>query len=530
MTKTPRWPRLIPLAIALSACQNDTGDPAASIAPANTTRASLGVRADSSKFVPAPGEKVPNSYILKTHTDKDAQAVATHLAAEYKATVKYVYPSLPGLAVTLPNPDGSPDAPDLSKLLEDRRIARVSEERILQATGLSPSGPSEAASSDTQTENVGWNLDKIDSPTFESNGTYRYVERTSSVPVYVIDTGIDASLSEFGGRVLPGVDITRSWGDGRVDTNGHGTWVASVIGGRTTGVAKSVRLIPVRVSEERETPESKFIKGVEWVIAHNTGSAVANISMAVRNGDDDIDDIVRQLVADGVTTVAGVGNDNEDACRVSPARLPEVIAVSAVDHAGLRSVWSLSNGSLANYGTCVDIWAPGTHVPVVESNGDVDSRFGHGTSIAAPHVSAVAWLVLREENNRASPAHIGDVIRSSATEGRVTVFSGPNKFLYAPRSVAWISGPSAVSSSGSHTWKGKGWGGYSLTYLWETSTDGGTTWAAAGTTDRYTRSFSGTDNFTLKLRLTVTNDFNDQPSVTWDIPVDIGCRGATCPG
>lgn len=87
----------------------------------------------------------------------------------------------------------------------------------------------------------------------------------------------------------------------------------------------------------------------------------------------------------------------------------------------------------------------------------------------------------------------------------------------------------SVVSTGSRTWAGKGWGGYSLTYLWETSTDG-TTWTTAGTTDRYTRSFNTQQNYTLTLRLTVTNDFNEQPSVTWTIPVDTGCGGTVCPG
>ncbi len=321
MRKNFRLSLWIPLVVAVSACSNDTVEPAASLAPADASRASFDAVADSSKFVPAPGEKVPNAYIVKTHTDKDAEAVAAQLTAEHTATVKYVYASLPGLAVELPNPEGLPKPPDLSKLLEDRRIVRISEERILEMTGALPS---EAASLDTQTESVGWNLDKIDSRDFASNGTYRYEERTSSKPVYVIDTGIAFSHSEFGGRVLPGADFTGSISDGRFDRHGHGTAVASIIGGTTTGVAKTVQLIPVRVSRDRTGDESDFIAGVEWVIAHNTGSGIANISMATPDGtDDDIDEIIQRLVADGVTTVVGAGNYNKDACEVSPARLPE---------------------------------------------------------------------------------------------------------------------------------------------------------------------------------------------------------------
>ena len=149
--------------------------------------------------------------------------------------------------------------------------------------------------------------------------------------------------------------------------------------------------------------------------------------------------------------------------------------------------------------------------------------------MAAPLVSAVAWLVLREENNRASPAHIKDVIQSSATEGRLNV-NGTDKFLYAPRSVAWIGGLSSVTSSGTYTWTGRGWGGYSLTYLWEASTDGGKTWTSVGTGNRYTRSFGDNESHTLSLKLIVTNDFGERPSVTWEIPVNTGCGEATCVG
>ena len=275
MRKIARLLMWIPLAVAFGGCSNDTVEPAASMAPPEARGQSLDAAADSSKFVPAPGAKVPNAYIVKTHTEKDAEAVATQLTAEHTATVKYIYPSLPGLAVRCRTPKTCP-SPRPRQTPRDRKIVRVSEERILETVGVRPS---EEASLDTQTALLGWNLDKIDSPTFASNGTYRYEERTSSAPVYVIDTGIASSHSDFGGRVLPGADYVGS-SDGRVDTDGHGTAVASVIGGNTLGVAKTVPLIPVRVwlGEESDFEESDLLAGLEWVIRQNTGFSVANIS------------------------------------------------------------------------------------------------------------------------------------------------------------------------------------------------------------------------------------------------------------
>ena len=514
----------IPLALAFGTCQDDPVGPVPSVTPVESHALTSNARPDSSKFVPAPGRKVPNSYILKTHSAKDASAVAEWIAAEHKGIINYLYPSFPGLAITLPNPDSTPHPPDLGKLFTDDRIVRVSEERMLEIAGAHPPADMRL---DTQT-GVGWNLDKIDSRTFTVDDTYRYDETPSSVPVYVIDSGIAAWYSGFGNRVLPGTDFTQSGGDGRIDHYGHGTAIASVIGGQTTGVAKTVRLIPVRISRGRHAKVSRFMAAVEWIIAHNTGAAVANISWADSTGNDDIDDVVRRLVADGVTTVVGAGNFDDDACKVSPARLREVITVSAVDVAGNASVFNSETQPAASYGTCVDIWAPGSAVKAV-NYATLATYDEYGTSIAAPHATAVAWLILAEESGQARPSHIKDVLLSSATEGVLdSTIDGPNKFLYAPRSLAWIHGPSSVTTAENHIWTARAWGGDSFTYLWETSTDSGETWTTSGTENRYTRAFGTNDNYTLSLRLTATNDFGDQPSRTWEIPVSTGCTDPPC--
>ena len=518
------------LALAFGTCQTDPVDPVATVTPAESRAPSFSARPDSSKFVSAPSRKVPNSYILKTHSAKDAQAVAEWIAAEHKGIINYVYPSFPGLAIRLPNPDSTPHPPDLGKLFEDDRIVRVSEERFLEIAGAHP--PADMRLNTQTLTHDYWNLDKIDSRTFTRDNAYRYEETSSRVPVYVIDSGISPH-SEFGGRLAPGIDYTDTPSNyGRVDTDGHGTAVASVIGGNTTGVAKTVTLIPVRVYAHRDsTEESDVMAGVDWVIARNTGSAVANISFGDSAGDSDLDDMVRRLVADGVTTVVGAGNWDNNACESSPGRMTRethVITVSAVNSMGNRSVFNDEDQPAASYGPCVDIWAPGTAVPAVYVP-ENKIRPLAGTSIAAPHVAAVAWLILAEESSHARPSHIKDVLLSSATEGVLdSAIDGPNKFLYAPRSVAWIHGPSSVTASGNYTWTARAWGGESFTYLWETSTDGGTTWTSAGTANRYTHTFGSNDNYTLSLRLTVTNGFGDQPSRTWEIPVSTGCIDPPC--
>lgn len=411
----------------------------------------------------------------------------------------------------------------VDSLLVSPLVASVSEGRkvYLGSVGAVAAAPT------TQTT-YWWNLDTVDSRTFTRDSSYRYVENASDVPVYVIDTGINPDHVEFGDRILWGTDVTsENRFAGRTDTDGHGTLVASVIGGTNTGVAKTVEMIPVRSQIDDEGEDADLAEAMDWVIDHNDGYAVANISLYISSGNDTIDKMIRKMAADGITTVVAAGNHDESACEGSPAREPQAITVSAVDEDGDRAI--LSDSSTVNYGTCVDIWAPGKNIVGADTDDDDGHVRADGSSVAAAHVAAVAWLILGEEDDEASARHISDVITSSATTGVLDV-DGPDKFLYAPRSVAWITGSAEVKESGSYTWLGYGWGGYSITYKWEVSTDNGATWSAAGTSDRYTRSFDDDEEYTFLLRLTVTNDFDEKPRKTWEISVDTGCGQPPCPG
>ncbi|MYC88991.1 MAG: S8 family serine peptidase [Gemmatimonadales bacterium] len=507
------------LAAFLASCSNAPTTPggltttltATDTVPVNATRP------DSSKFVPAPpGEKVPNSYIVTTLDGQPAAVVAERMARATGGTVRHVIGNLPGFALDLAQESM------VDSLLVSAEVVRVSEGRKVY------SGSVGAGAVPTVQTKVRWNLDTIDSRTFARDSTYRYVENASNVPVYVIDTGINPDHTEFGDRILWGTDVTKEKKfAGRTDTHGHGTLVASVIGGTTTGVAKTVKMIPVRSQVGDKGNDADLAEAMDWVIDHNKGYAVANISLYISGGNDNIDKMIRRMAADGITTVVGAGNHDESACEGSPAREPQAITVSAVDMDGDRAL--LSTGKRVNYGTCVDVWAPGDSVYAAKAADDDGYVWAQGTSAAAPHVAAVAWLVLGEEGNEASARHISDVITSSATTGYLNV-NGPDKFLYAPRSVAWISGPAEVGAAGSYTWRGSAWGGYSITYKWEVSTDDGDTWSAAGTDDRYTRSFNDDEEYTFLLRLTATNDFDEKPSRTWEISVDTGCGRPPCPG
>lgn len=443
--------------------------------------------------------------------------VAERLARATGGTVRHVIGNLPGFALDLDQESM------VDSLLVSSAVIRVSEGRKVYTGSVGPV----AAAPKVQT-NPWWNLDRIDSRTFTDDTTYRYVENASQVPVYVIDTGINPNHKDFGDRILWGTDVTdEDEFAGRTDTDGHGTAMASLIGGAYAGVAKTAKMIPVRSQVGATGSDADLSEAMDWVIDHNDGYAVANISLYTPSGNDNIDRMIRRMVADGITTVVAAGNHGKSACDGSPAREPQAITVSGVDVDGDDVL--LTTGKRVNYGVCVDLWAPGDSAAVARIDDNDGYTIQAGSSVAAAHVAAVAWLILGEEDNQASARHISDVITSSATTGVLNV-DGPDKFLYAPRSVAWISGPAEITSAGSYTWRGYGWGGYSITYEWEVSTDDGETWSAAGTEDRYTRSFDDDETYTFLLRLTATNDFDEEPSKTWEISVDTGCGRPPCPG
>ena len=284
----------------------------------------------------------------------------------------------------------------------DPRVALVTKNRWVKATTLVD-----------QVNPPSWGLDRINQRELVLDGYYSWYSPDSfnNVAVYIIDSGIRSTHSDFGGRV----DTIASFnavddGQGTEDCHGHGTHVAGIIAGTDHGVAKDARLHPVRVLDCNARGKlSTVLSGIDWVtrqVIDDPHPAVANLSIGLGRSTL-LDDAVRTSIAAGVVYVAAAGNSDDDACQYSPARIDEVITVGAVDADDRRA-------SFSSHGECVDLYAPGTGITSTFSRDDSDTLTMSGTSMAAPHIAGIAANLLAQ-TPLASPAEIMNKIIAQAT-------------------------------------------------------------------------------------------------------------------
>jgi subtilisin family serine protease len=244
--------------------------------------------------------------------------------------------------------------------------------------------------------------------------------------VYLLDTGVRATHRELAGRVGEGYSAIAD-GQGTNDCNGHGTHVAGIVAGASYGVAPGATVHAVRVlgCDARGTV-AQALEGVDWVTAHHRSPAVANISLASDEPSPALDAAVARSIASGVTFTVAAGNGGGDACRCSPARVPEALTVAATTDDDVRARFS-------NHGACVDLFAPGAAITSAWATSDSASSTLDGTSMASPYVAGTAALYL-EGHRRAKPSEVARAILAEATRDHVADESGdtPNRLLYAP--------------------------------------------------------------------------------------------------
>ncbi|WP_197320185.1 S8 family peptidase [Saccharomonospora sp. NB11] len=375
-----------------------TGLFAAGMVPAHAAVGQI-VHADSAQAIDGSYIVVLKDGVSASSVSAQAQTIAT----EYGASVQDTFDTaLNGFTIKA-------DATTAKRLAADDAVKFVSQNQRVQ---IADAPGAEAVSS--------WGLDRIDQRDLPLDDSYTPPTSASNVTAYVIDTGV-SEHSEFGSRLLPGVDFVDN-DDDATDENGHGTHVAGTIGGSSYGVAPDVKLVGVRVLDANGSGTTAgVIAGVDWVAENASGPAVANMSLG-GGADAALDEAVRGAISAGVTFGVAAGNESSDASYSSPARVSEAITVAASDD-------SDAEASFSNYGSVVDIYAPGVDITSAWHDGSTNTI--SGTSMATPHVVGAAALYLAD-NPSASPSAVESALTSSATEDVISNPTGstPNRLLY----------------------------------------------------------------------------------------------------
>jgi len=233
----------------------------------------------------------------------------------------------------------------------------------------------------------------------------------ASVTVFVLDTGVRVTHQDFSGRASPALDMTSGSpvecnGDQSCagDVQGHGTHCAGSAAGQTYGVAPEAAVRSVKVLSDRGSGSwSWSYSALDWLAVGTTRPAVASMSLGGSGNQQAMADAVDAAVNAGVTVVVAAGNDNSNACNYSPAFVPSAITVGSTDSTDSRSYFS-------NYGACVDIWAPGSAVVSADVRSDSGTSTKSGTSMACPHVSGGAALLLQANPTMKSSAVVQQLL------------------------------------------------------------------------------------------------------------------------
>jgi subtilisin family serine protease len=326
----------------------------------------------------------------------------------------------------------------------DERVDNADEPLPVTADRASPLTTPAGVGAFGQRSALPWALDRLTQRALPLDGAATFTGSGAGVTIYVIDTGIRASHAEYAGRVVMGPDFIDG-GTTKGDCNGHGTKVASDAAGLTMGTARQSTIVAVRVLDCNGSGSSvTVVQGIDWVISRvqaNPGAAVINMSLGVNGVCLPVNQAALRATQAGITVVAAAGNSNANACNFSPAGAPTAVTVGATDVTDTRA-------SFSNWGSCVDVYAPGANVDGADHASDAAYAAWSGTSAASPYVAGLAALYL-EQYPTATPAQVSSALVAGATPGVVKGTNvTPNRLAYLP---ADASAPATGTPAGTPT-------------------------------------------------------------------------------
>lgn len=350
---------------------------------------------------------IKDSYIVTLKKDAGFKASSSEgksLIKEYGGSVKKTFgAALNGYTATL-------STAEAKRLAADPSVAVVEQNQRVRLT-------------DTTQSSAPWGLDRIDQTSLPLSGTYTYPDTGGSgVTAYVIDTGVRITHSQISGRASYGYDAVD--GDTTAsDGNGHGTHVATTIAGSTYGVAKKAKIVAVRVLDNAGSGTTAgVIAGINWVTDNHSGPSVANMSLG-GGASTTLDTAVANSIASGVTYAVAAGNSSANASSYSPARVASAITVGATTSTDAKASYS-------NYGSVLDIFAPGSSITAGWYTSDTATNTISGTSMATPHVAGAAAVYLAGHTS-STPAQVATALVNGSTTGKVTSAGtgSPNRLL-----------------------------------------------------------------------------------------------------
>ncbi len=380
------------LSLAFVACQPADDPVAPTIGPDLDVMVNQGVT----------GKPIPNQYIVVFHDRVvDAPGLARALEKAHGGKLLFTYEhALKGFAIELPEQA-------VAALAKNPNIAYIERDQVM---GIDA----------TQT-NATWGIDRIDQRALPLSGTYTYNTTASNVYAYIIDTGIRTSHSQFGTRAS---NVYDAFGGNGQDCNGHGTHVAGTVGGSTHGIAKSVRLRGLRVLNcSGSGSTSGIIAAVDWLRVNHSKPAVANMSLG-GGYSSALNTAVNNVSSAGVFMAVAAGNSSANACNYSPASAANATTVAASDRTDTRA-------SFSNYGSCVNIYAPGVSITSTWHSSNTATNTISGTSMASPHVAGAAALYKATYGDASYSTIRTWLINNSTTNViRSNPTGTPNRLLY----------------------------------------------------------------------------------------------------